>query len=69
MPARSRDSGGCDRSDGAGAQFFIVVTDQLSLDGQYTVFGQVSDGIEVAQKISEAEADAQGRALSRVEIK
>jgi peptidyl-prolyl cis-trans isomerase B (cyclophilin B) len=57
------------RRDSAGAQFFIVVTDQPSLDGQYTVFGQVSDGIEVAQKISEAAADAQGRASSRVEIK
>jgi peptidyl-prolyl cis-trans isomerase B (cyclophilin B) len=38
--------------DSAGNQFFIVVTDQPALDGQYTVFARVFDGINVAQKIS-----------------
>jgi cyclophilin family peptidyl-prolyl cis-trans isomerase len=38
--------------DSAGNQFFIVVTDQPALDGQYTVFARVVDGINVAQKIS-----------------
>jgi peptidyl-prolyl cis-trans isomerase B (cyclophilin B) len=38
--------------DSAGNQFFIVVTDQPALDGQYTVFARVADGINVAQKIS-----------------
>jgi peptidyl-prolyl cis-trans isomerase B (cyclophilin B) len=38
--------------DSAGNQFFIVVTDQAALDGQYTVFARVVDGINVAQKIS-----------------
>ncbi len=38
--------------DSAGNQFFIVVTDQPTLDGQYTVFARVVDGINVAQKIS-----------------
>jgi peptidyl-prolyl cis-trans isomerase B (cyclophilin B) len=38
--------------DSAGNQFFIVVTDQPTLDGQYTVFARVADGINVAQKIS-----------------
>jgi peptidyl-prolyl cis-trans isomerase B (cyclophilin B) len=38
--------------DSAGSQFFIVVTDQPALDGQYTVFARVAEGIAVAQKIS-----------------
>lgn len=38
--------------DSAGNQFFICVTDQPALDGQYTVFARVAEGITVAQKIS-----------------
>jgi peptidyl-prolyl cis-trans isomerase B (cyclophilin B) len=57
------------RPDSAGAQFFILLTDQPSLGGQYTVFGQISDGMEVLQKISEAPIDAGGLATERIEIK
>jgi len=42
--------------DSAGNQFFIDVTDQPALDGQYTIFARVVDGINVAQKISTAAA-------------
>jgi cyclophilin family peptidyl-prolyl cis-trans isomerase len=56
------------RPDSAGAQFFIVLADQPSLDGQYTVFGRVSDGMDVLQKISETPVDAAGKATARVEI-
>src|SRR5262245_37119740 len=56
------------RPDSAGAQFFIVLADQPALGGQYTVFGQVSDGMEVLAKISEAAVDASGVAVDRVEI-
>jgi cyclophilin family peptidyl-prolyl cis-trans isomerase len=42
--------------DSAGNQFFIAVTDQPALDGQYTVFARVAEGINVAQKISTAAA-------------
>ena len=38
--------------DSGGSQFFISVTDQPALDGQYTVFARVAEGISVAQKIS-----------------
>ena len=44
--------------DSAGSQFFITVTDQPALDGQYTVFARVAEGIGVAQKISTAAATA-----------
>lgn len=45
------------RRDSAGSQFFICITDQPGLDGQYTVFARVVEGITVAQKISMAPAD------------
>ena len=37
--------------DSAGSQFFIVSSDSTFLDREYTVFGQVVDGMEVADKI------------------
>jgi peptidyl-prolyl cis-trans isomerase B (cyclophilin B) len=37
--------------DSAGSQFFIVTNDSTFLDREYTVFGQVADGMEVADKI------------------
>ncbi len=37
--------------DSAGSQFFIVTSDSTFLDREYTVFGQVIDGMEVADKI------------------
>ena len=42
--------------DSGGNQFFIAVTDQPALDGQYTIFARVAEGINVAQKISTAAA-------------
>jgi peptidyl-prolyl cis-trans isomerase B (cyclophilin B) len=57
------------KPDSAGQQFFIAVVDQPALDGKYTVFGHVSDGIEVVQKISETPVDDKGVATERVEIK
>jgi peptidyl-prolyl cis-trans isomerase B (cyclophilin B) len=54
--------------DSAGSQFFICVTPQAALDGQYTVFGRVVEGIGVVTKISEAPADPAGRANDRIEM-
>jgi peptidyl-prolyl cis-trans isomerase B (cyclophilin B) len=56
------------KPDSAGSQFFICVTDQLALSGKYTVYGRVSEGIDVAQKISETAADADGKPASRIVI-
>lgn len=56
------------RPDSAGAQFFIVLADQPALDGQYTVFGHVSDGMDVLMKVSEAASDAAGLPADRIEI-
>ena len=57
------------RPDSAGAQFFIVLADQPSLDNQYTVFAHVADGLEVLQKISETPVDEKSVATERVEIR
>jgi len=56
------------RPDSAGQQFFVAIVDQPGLDGKYTVFGHVSDGIETLQKISETPVDEKGVATERVEI-
>ena len=50
--ARSQDP------DSAGSQFFIVVADSTFLDRQYTVFGEVTQGIEVADKIVQLQRDS-----------
>ena len=43
--------------DSAGSQFFIMVAPAPHLDGQYAAFGQVTDGVEEAIRISELPTD------------
>lgn len=43
--ARSQDP------DSAGSQFFIVTSDSTFLDREYTVFGEVTEGMDIADKI------------------
>jgi len=57
------------KADSAGAQFFIVLADQPTLDNQYTVFAHMSDGLDVLQKISEVPVDDKGLATDRIEIR
>jgi cyclophilin family peptidyl-prolyl cis-trans isomerase len=56
------------RPDSGGSQFFVCVSDQPALDGHYTIFGRVSEGLDVVQKISETPADANGMPADRIEI-
>ena len=56
------------RPASAGTQFFICVNDQPSLDGKYTVFARVAEGIMTAQKISETPVDAEGLATERIVV-
>lgn len=55
--------------DSAGSQFFIVVKDSSFLDRQYTVFGEVVSGMEVADMIVSAPRDHNDNPNERVEMK
>jgi cyclophilin family peptidyl-prolyl cis-trans isomerase len=50
--ARSQDP------DSAGSQFFIVLKDSSFLDGQYTVFGRVTQGMDVVDRIASLKTDS-----------
>jgi peptidyl-prolyl cis-trans isomerase B (cyclophilin B) len=52
----------------AGSQFFIVVKDSNFLDGQYTVFGEVTKGMDVADQIVNQPRDARDLPTERVEM-
>jgi peptidyl-prolyl cis-trans isomerase B (cyclophilin B) len=54
------------KPDSAGTQFFMCINAQPSLDGKYTVFARIVEGLLVAQKISETPVDANGLATERV---
>ena len=55
--------------DSAGSQFFIMVANATHLDGQYTVFGKVTAGMDVVDQIVAAKRDARDNPLERIEIK
>lgn len=55
--------------DSAGSQFFICVADAPFLDRQYTVFGEVSSGMEVADKIVNEPRDKRDNPNERIEMK
>jgi cyclophilin family peptidyl-prolyl cis-trans isomerase len=54
--------------DSGGQQFFVVMQDQPSMKGQYTIFGEVVSGMEVVDQISATPADGD-RAKERIEMK
>ena len=55
--------------DSAGSQFFIMVAPAPHLDGQYAAFGQVTDGVEEAIRISEVPTDWNDKPRTPVVIK
>ena len=55
--------------DTAGSQFFIVVSDSLFLDGQYSVFGEVIEGMDVVDRIVNAPTDGNDNPIDRIVIK
>ena len=56
------------KADSAGTQFFIAVTDQPGIDGKYTIFARVVEGMLAVQRISEAAVDDKGLAIDRVVV-
>jgi peptidyl-prolyl cis-trans isomerase B (cyclophilin B) len=61
--ARSQDP------DSAGSQFFICVKDSTFLDKNYTAFGRVVRGLEVADAIVNQPRDPRDNPKERVEMK
>ena len=55
--------------DSAGSQFFICVKDSTFLDRQYSAFGRVVRGMEVADAIVGVPRDAGDNPNDRVEMK
>jgi cyclophilin family peptidyl-prolyl cis-trans isomerase len=53
----------------AGSQFFICVAAASFLDKQYTAFGEVVSGMEVADKIVSAPRDKRDNPNDRIEMK
>ncbi len=60
--ARSQDP------NSAGSQFFICVKDAHFLDGQYTAFGKVVNGMDVADKIVNEARDGNDNPNQRMEM-
>jgi len=56
-----------DEIDSALTSFFIVLADQPPLDGTYTVFGRVVEGMDAVEKIASAPAENE-RPKDRVDI-
>ena len=53
----------------SGSQFYITVADAKFLDGQYSVFGTVVEGMDVADKIVAVPRDPRDNPLEKVMIK
>ena len=51
-----------------GAQFFVCVSPQPALDGKFSTFGRVTEGMDVVEKISQVMADASGMTEKPVRI-
>ncbi|MEK0330323.1 MAG: peptidylprolyl isomerase [Nitrosopumilus sp.] len=60
--ARSQDP------DSAGSQFFIVTADSTFLDRQYTVFGEMTEGLDVVDKIINLKRDGNDCPLEKVQM-
>ena len=53
----------------AGSQFFIVVADSNFLDRQYSIFGEVIEGMDVADKIVNVKKDSADNPLEKITMK
>ena len=52
-----------------GSQFFITLVPTPWLDGKHTVFGRVTEGMEVLRAIGKVKTDSENRPLQAVKIK
>ncbi len=54
--------------ESSGSQFYIALQDLPQLDGQYTVFGEVGEGMEIVDQIAQVPKDAFDKPLEPVII-
>jgi cyclophilin family peptidyl-prolyl cis-trans isomerase len=66
--ARPGDLNAADKSS-SGSQFYVSLRSQKRLDGNYTVFGQVTQGLEILEAISGVTVDTNDTPVRRVNIK
>lgn len=52
----------------AGSQFFVMVADSFHLDGQYSAFGEVLEGMDVVDAIVSSPRDAKDIPDERIEL-
>jgi len=57
------------KRESSGSQFYICVVDTSFLDGQYTVFGEVVEGMDVADKIVAKPRDPRDNPKEPVTVK
>jgi cyclophilin family peptidyl-prolyl cis-trans isomerase len=57
-----------DNPDSGGAQFFVCVVAQPALDGQFSAFGGVTEGMEIVEKISQQALEPDGTISEPVRI-
>jgi cyclophilin family peptidyl-prolyl cis-trans isomerase len=56
------------KANSDGAQFFVCVSQQPALDGKYSAFGRVTEGMDIVEKISQAPNAADGKPEKPVRI-
>lgn len=52
-----------------GSQFYVCLTDMPKLNGKYTVFGEILEGMDVLDAISNEQTDSNDFPLAKIEIK
>lgn len=52
-----------------GSQFFILLQDDSNLDGYYTSFGRVVEGMEIIENMGNTPVDSQNRPIEEIRIK
>jgi cyclophilin family peptidyl-prolyl cis-trans isomerase len=57
-----------DKPDSDGSQFFVCASPQPVLDGKFSAFGRITEGMDVVERISQVPIDAKGMTEKPVRI-